>query len=146
MVHAGFPHDFITICDTIGILCVSPFCLSPGHSSLAGQILSDVKVLGNVAPVRVWFDPSGRNSMSRPGTVQLDAGLFRNFRCRRKSIYSSAPNPSASPTPRASTPPGATVSALARNPDGSIRALNGYTEVLAASGEREIRFALKLFF
>jgi len=38
------------------------------------------------------------------------------------------------------------VSALARNPDGSIRALNGYTEVLAASGEREIRFALKLFF
>ena len=42
--------------------------------------------------------------------------------------------------------PGATVSNLTRNADGSVRALNGYTEVLGASGEREIRFALKLFF
>ena len=42
--------------------------------------------------------------------------------------------------------PGATVSSLTRNMDGSIRARNGYTEVPGASGEREIRFALELFF
>jgi len=40
----------------------------------------------------------------------------------------------------------ASLSVPTRNPDNSIRALNGYTEVLGASGESEIRFALKMFF
>jgi hypothetical protein len=42
--------------------------------------------------------------------------------------------------------PGATVSSMTTNPDGSIKALNGYTEITSATGERQARFALKLSF
>ena len=42
--------------------------------------------------------------------------------------------------------PGATVSSLTRNADGSIKALNGYTEITSASGERQARFAAKITF
>jgi hypothetical protein len=42
--------------------------------------------------------------------------------------------------------PGNTVSAATRNADGSIKAYNGYTEITSASGERQMRFALRLSF
>ena len=42
--------------------------------------------------------------------------------------------------------PGATASSLTRNADGSIRALNGYTEITGATGERQARFAAKITF
>jgi hypothetical protein len=42
--------------------------------------------------------------------------------------------------------PGATVSSMTMNPDGSVRALNGYTEITGASGERQFRFAAKFTF
>jgi hypothetical protein len=32
------------------------------------------------------------------------------------------------------------------NSDGSVRALNGFTEITGASGERQIRFAAKISF
>jgi hypothetical protein len=42
--------------------------------------------------------------------------------------------------------PGATVSNMSLNADGSVRALGGYTEITGASGERQIRFAAKITF
>ena len=42
--------------------------------------------------------------------------------------------------------PGATVSSMTLNADGTIRALGGYTEITSASGERQIRFAAKFSF
>ena len=42
--------------------------------------------------------------------------------------------------------PGATVSNMTLNADGSVRALGGYTEITGASGERQIRFAAKISF
>ena len=132
---------------------------APGNTQTADQILSEVKVLGNVGPGQSWFDPNafapvtairygttGRNTMRGPGSFQLDASLFRNFQLTEKvKLQFRAESFSITNTPRFNNP-GATVSNLTRNPDGSIRALNGYTEVLGASGEREIRFALKMFF
>lgn len=42
--------------------------------------------------------------------------------------------------------PGATVSSATFNADGSIKSLNGYTQIASASNERQLRFALKLTF
>jgi hypothetical protein len=42
--------------------------------------------------------------------------------------------------------PGATVSNMSLNTDGSVRALGGYTEITSATGERQIRFAAKVSF
>jgi len=42
--------------------------------------------------------------------------------------------------------PGATVSSATFNADGSIKALNGYTQITSASNERQLRFALRLSF
>ncbi len=42
--------------------------------------------------------------------------------------------------------PGATASSPTRNQDGTIRALNGWTEVTGAGSARQIRFALGVFF
>ncbi len=132
---------------------------APGNSQTADQILSDVRVIGEVGPGKSWFDPNafapvtavrfgntGRNILRGPGSFQLDASLFRNFQVTEKvRLQFRAESFSLTNTPRFGNP-GATVSNMTRNADGSIRALNGYTEVLGASGEREIRFALKMFF
>jgi hypothetical protein len=42
--------------------------------------------------------------------------------------------------------PGATVTSATFNPDGSVKSLNGYTQITSASNERQLRFALKLSF
>jgi hypothetical protein len=43
--------------------------------------------------------------------------------------------------------PGANVSSMVLNPDGSVRTLGGYTEITSArADERQIRFALRLSF
>jgi hypothetical protein len=42
--------------------------------------------------------------------------------------------------------PGATVASATFNADGSVKALNGYTQITSASNERQLRFALKLAF
>ena len=42
--------------------------------------------------------------------------------------------------------PGATASSLTKKADGSAKALNGYTEITSARGERQFRFALELTF
>jgi hypothetical protein len=42
--------------------------------------------------------------------------------------------------------PGTTVSNITRNPDQSIRSLNGYDEITSAAGERTIRLAMKVSF
>ena len=132
---------------------------APGNAQTADQVLTDVKKFHNVGPGQSWFDPNafapvtavrfgntGRNNMRGPGSFQLDASLFRNFQITEKVRFQfRAEAFSITNTPRFNNP-GATVSSLTRNPDGSIRALNGYTEVLGATGEREIRFAVKIFF
>jgi hypothetical protein len=40
--------------------------------------------------------------------------------------------------------PGANVSNLQLNPDGSVRNLNGFSEVTSAYGERQMRIGLRL--
>ena len=94
----------------------------------------------------VRFGTSGRNILRGPGVFNLDGSVFRNFKMtERFKLQVRAEMFGVTNTPQFGNP-GATASNMTRNADGSVRALNGYTEITGASGERQIRFALKLTF
>ncbi len=133
---------------------------APGNTQTADQVLSDVKILGNVGPGQSYFEPGafapvtavrygtvGRNSMRGPRVFNMDASLFRNFKLTerfglqfRTEIFNLTNTP-------AFNNPGANVSSPTRRADGSVIDLNGFTEITTAqSTERQFRFALKLSF
>jgi len=78
--------------------------------------------------------------------LNLDASVFRNFRVKEKvTMQFRLEAFGVTNTPQFGNP-GADASSPSRNADGSIRALNNFTEVTSAVGERQLRFAVKIFF
>lgn len=132
---------------------------APGNTQTADQVMDHVQILGGHGVGQPYFDPnafapvtavrfgnSGRNILRGPGFFNLDASLFRTFSLtERFKLQFRADAFGVTNTPQFANP-GATVSSLTRNTDGSIRALNGYTEITSATGERQFQFALKLMF
>ncbi len=138
---------------------------APGNTQTADQVKTEVAKLGGIGRGSSWFDPdafapitavrygnTGRNLMRGPGAFNLDASIFRSFQVLEKvRMELRAESFSLTNTPQFSNP-GANASAPTRNADGSIRVvngipqLNGYTEITGASGARQVRFAVKLFF
>jgi len=132
---------------------------APGNTQTADQVLANVAILGGHGNGQPYFDPnafapvtavrfgtSGRNIIRGPGLFNLDASLFRTFRLtERFRLQFRAEAFGVTNTPQFGQP-GATVSSATRNADNSIRALNGYSEITSASGERQFRFALKVMF
>jgi hypothetical protein len=132
---------------------------APGNTQTADQVKSDVKILGGHGVRQSYFDPlafkavtavrfgtSGRNILRGPGVFNLDGSIFRNFRMTEKyGLQIRMEMFGVTNTPQFGNP-GATVSSMTLNADGTVRALNGYTEITSASGERQIRFAAKLTF
>ncbi len=132
---------------------------SPGNSQTADQVTPAVAILGGHGLGQSYFDPNafapittvrfgntGRNILRGPGVFNLDGSLFRTFRMtERFALQFRAEMFGATNTPSFGNP-GATVSSATRNPDGSIKANNGYSEISGASGARQTRFALKLSF
>jgi len=132
---------------------------SPGNTQTADQVLANVATLGGHGPGNPYFDPnafaavtavrfgsSGRDILRGPGLFNTDLSLFRSFTLtERFKLQFRAEAFNFSNTPQFGNP-GATVSSVTRNADGSIKALNGYTEITSASGERQLRFALRLSF
>lgn len=132
---------------------------APGSTQTADQVLNDVQIFKKVGRGNSWFDPNafrpvtdvrfgsvGRNNMRGPGLFNLDASVFRNFRISEAlKLQFRAESFGLTNTPQFGNP-GANASSPSRNADGSIRALNGFTEVTSAGGARELRFALKILF
>ena len=132
---------------------------APGNTQTADQVLPSVAILGGHGLGEPYFNPaaflpvtavrfgtSGRDIIRGPGLFNLDASLFRNFRLtERFTLQFRSEAFGVTNTPQFGQP-GATVSSATRNTDNSIRALNGYTEINTATGERQFRFALKLMF
>jgi hypothetical protein len=132
---------------------------APGNTQTADQVKSQVAILGGHGVGSSYFDPlafkavtdvrfgsSGRNILRGPGVFNLDASLFRNFKMtERFGLQLRMEMFGVTNTPQFGNP-GATASAMTLNPDGSVRALNGYTEITGAGGERNIRFAAKFTF
>jgi hypothetical protein len=109
-----------------------------------GQSYFDPLAFKAVTDVR--FGSSGRNILRGPGVFNLDSSLFRNFKItERFGLQVRMEMFGVTNTPQFGNP-ATTVSNMTFNADGSIRALNGYTEITSASGERQIRFAAKFTF
>jgi len=133
---------------------------APGNSQVADLAKPDVKVFGNTGPGQSYFDPlafrpvtdvrfgtAGLNILRGPGLVNLDLGVFRTFALtERFHLQFRAEAFNATNTPHFNNP-GANASSMVMNSDGTVRSLNGFTEVTSArADERQVRFALRLFF
>jgi hypothetical protein len=131
---------------------------APSNTQTANQVVQNVAILGGHGPNSPYFDPnafapvttptfgsSGRDIIRGPGLFNLDASLFRDFAVRdwlklqfRAEAFGVTNTPSFGN-------PSATVS-NATFTNGAVANLNGYDTITTASGERQLRFALKLTF
>ncbi|HKD07042.1 MAG TPA: TonB-dependent receptor [Bryobacteraceae bacterium] len=135
---------------------------APGNTQTAQQVKTDVAILGGHgigANGASYFDPtafatvttvafgnSGRDILRGPGVFIVNASLFRDFKVTERFILQfRAEAFNFTNTPQFGNP-GATVSSATFNSDGSVKSLNGYTQITTASNERQLRFALKLSF
>ncbi len=135
---------------------------APGNTQTANQILTGVAIIGGhgigangasyfnpsaFAPVTtVSFGNAGRDTLRGPGVFNVNASLFRNFAIKeRVHLQFRAETFNLTNTPQFGNP-GATVSSATFNADGSVKSLNGYTQITSASNERQLRFALKFSF
>ena len=130
---------------------------APGSSQRADQIRPEVKKLGGVGPGQAFFDPvafapvndrrfgtAGFNSLRGPGVANWDFGLYRNFSLtERWKLQFRMDSYNFTNTPHFGNP-GANVSNLRLNPDCTVRDLNGFSEILSASGERQFRFGFRV--
>jgi hypothetical protein len=70
---------------------------APGNTQTADQVLPEVRILGGTGPGQPYFDPlafrpvtgvrygnTGLNILRGPGVVNVDLGLFRDFRIRER--------------------------------------------------------------
>ena len=135
---------------------------APGNTQTAEQILPTVSILGGhgigangasyfnplaFAPVTtVSFGNSGRDILRGPGVFNVNASIFRNFVISERFKMQFRMETFNLTNTAQFGNPGATVSSATFNSDGSVKALNGYTQITSASNERQLRFALKLTF
>ena len=132
---------------------------APGNLQTADQVLDEVKILGGTGPGQSYFDPlafrsvtdvrygnSGLNTLRGPGVVNLDLGLFREFRVRDVRLQFRAEAFNATNTPHFNNP-GANVSNMRLNADGTVNSLGGYTEITSARpDERQVRLGVRVAF
>ncbi len=137
-----------------------------GNTQRADQVKAEVAMLGGAGPNQSWFDPlafapvttarfgtAGYNTLRRPGLVNLDLGLVRDFKVKERiELQFRAEALNFSNTPHFSGP-GSNVSNLQLNNDGSIKNLGGFTVISSTQGtgregidERVFRLGLRVRF
>jgi hypothetical protein len=140
-------------------------CNCPGNTQTANQVLSQVDTVGSGVGGQAYFDPlayapvttvsfgsSGLNRLRGPGNTNMDAGIFRSIRINERikaQIRGEALN--VSNTPHFSNP-GANVSNRQLNSDGTVKNLNGFSQITSTNAlgrlidQRYFRFALRITF
>jgi hypothetical protein len=131
-----------------------------GSSQSADQVKKHVEILGGTGPGQSYFDPfafasvtgvrfgaTGPNILRGPGVSNLDLGLFRELKATEKvRVQFRAEAFNFTNTPHFNNP-GTNVSNMTLNSNGTIRALNGYTEITSAQpDERQVRLGLRISF
>ena len=147
---------------------------APGNQQRADLVKSTVDKLGNIGVGTPYYDPTafapvstarfgtaGFNILRSPGTVNLDMGLFRQFRIKEGvTLQFRAEAFNATNTPHFNAP-GNNVSSPSRDAAGNITTnavtglpnLNGFMEITSTRSfgregidERVFRFGLRLGF
>jgi hypothetical protein len=128
---------------------------------MADQVKSSVAMPHGIGRGQSYFDPlafrpvtearfgnAGFNTLRGPGYANMDFGLFREFRFGERSIQLRMEAFNLTDTPHFDNPSdsGRNVSNLQLNPDGSIRNLNGFSEISSSYGERQVRVGLRFGF
>ena len=132
---------------------------APENDQRADQVVDDVTILGGIGANSPYFDPlafkpvtearfgtAPFNVLRGPGVASWDLGVFRQFDLPRSAnleVRMEAFN--LTNRPRFANP-GANVSNLRLNPDGSVNNLNGYAVITGTQdgSERQIRFGVRL--
>ncbi len=140
-------------------------CNCPGNAQIADQVKAEVAITGRGVGGDPYFDPlayrpvtgarfgtSGFNQLRGPGSVNLDMGLFRNFRATEGvTVQIRAEALNLSNTPHFANP-AANVSNLQLNADGTVRNLNGFSQSTQTAplgrtiDQRFFRFGLRIGF
>ena len=140
-------------------------CNCPGNTQTANLILPHVEKVGNglggnpyfnplaYAPVtNVAFGTSGFDQLRGPGPTNLDLNIFRDFRfTERLKLTFRAESFNIANHPHFANP-GANVSNMSLNSDGSIKSLGGFSQIISTQAlgrlidPRYFRFGLRLSF
>ncbi len=146
----------------------TPFNVTSGGASLnapesqqRADLVGTPTILGGIGRGNAYFDPlafrpvtdarfgtAPWNVLRGPGFWSWDFGLFRDFTVLNgRSLQFRFEAFNMLDTPRFNNP-GGNVSNLQLNPDGSIRNLNGFSEITGTAGgsERLMRLGLRLGF
>jgi Carboxypeptidase regulatory-like domain/TonB dependent receptor len=140
----------------------------PGSTQFADQVSAVARTIGGTGPSGVWFDPTAfapvtqirfgnaaKNALRGPGLVNLDFGLFRDFRVtERFHLQFRGEAYNFTNTPHWGLP-AANISAVTYNTDGSIKNLGGFGSITGTDGsylgragmdERTFRLGLRMTF
>jgi hypothetical protein len=97
----------------------------------------------------VRFGNAGSNTLTGPSIRQWDLGIFRRVEVGRANVQLRVEGWNITNTPQFNNP-GSNRSSRQLNPDGSIRNLNGYTEVTGTrntkTSERQFRVGVRIGF
>jgi hypothetical protein len=132
-----------------------------GTNQTADQI-KEPAILGGLSPyfdvtafrpvTEVRFGTARYNSLRGPGYANLDASIFRTFRFgNQTALQFRLEALNVTNTPHFANP-GSNVANLQLNPDGTVRALNGFGVITSTNrqgrqyDEREFRIGLRLQF
>jgi hypothetical protein len=130
---------------------------APESSQRADQVVSDVQTLGGIGRGNAYFDPFAFKPVTEarfgtapwrvlrgPGVANWDLGVFRQFELpRNMNVQLRVEAFNVLDKQHFSNPAG-NVSNLRLNPDGTVRDLNGFAEVLESSNERQVRIGVRL--
>lgn len=139
---------------------------APGNTQRANLAKSSVQILGGTGPNQSYFDPlaftpgttptfgtAAFDLLRGPGAFNFDGGLFREFAfTERWRMQFRAEALNLTNTPHFANP-GANVSNMVLNQDGSIRSLGGYTVITSTTSigregidERMFRLGVRFTF
>ena len=143
----------------------SASCNCPGNSQTANLVNTNVATVGSGVGGQAYFNPlayapvtgpvfgtSGFDQLRGPGNNNMDMSIFRTFRITERfqtQIRGEAFN--VTNTPHFNNP-GANVSNLQLNPDGSVKNLNGFSQITTTNplgrllDQRYFRFGFRIIF
>jgi hypothetical protein len=140
-------------------------CNCPGNTQTANQVLPSVADVGSGVGGAAYFNPlafapvttvafgtSGLYRLRGLGNTNMDMGLFRSIRLtERFSVQIRAEAFNISNTPHFNNP-AANVSNLQLNPDGTLKSLNGFSQITSTNplgrliDPRYFRFGFRILF